>query len=159
MRMLLKKQSWAAGAVLTAALAAAGCGGTAAAHGTHRHATAKAHRAKRAGCPTGLLALGSHPAAGAERAAVRQAPELYANTTGTGKGINTAGVRATKALSATKAHARGAQIARKCGKRARRRTVVVRLFFPKMSFSGSLSEGVVFVGHFKDGYRVWKVAH
>src|SRR5262249_584579 len=43
--------------------------------------------------------------------------------------------------------------------RARRRTVVVDLFFPKMRPSASLSEGVVLVSRFSTGYRVWMVGH
>jgi hypothetical protein len=46
-----------------------------------------------------------------------------------------------------------------CSARARSRTVVVDLLFPKMLPSASLSEGIVFVSLFRTGYRVWDVAH
>ena len=46
-----------------------------------------------------------------------------------------------------------------CSPRARNRTVVVDLLFPKMLPSASLSEGVVFVSLFRTGYQIWDVAH
>lgn len=46
-----------------------------------------------------------------------------------------------------------------CSNKARRRTVVVDLLFPKVLPSASLSKGVVLVSRFPSGYRVWDVAH
>jgi hypothetical protein len=46
-----------------------------------------------------------------------------------------------------------------CGATVARRTVVVQLLFPWLLPSASLSQGVVFVGRFHGGYRVWFVAH
>jgi hypothetical protein len=47
----------------------------------------------------------------------------------------------------------------RCSNLVRKRTVVVDLLFPKMLPSGSVSEGVVLVSLFKNGYRVWEVGH
>jgi hypothetical protein len=55
--------------------------------------------------------------------------------------------------------ARGAEVAFLCGAKVARRTVVVQLLFPWLLPSASLSQGVVFVGRFRGGYRVWFVAH
>ncbi|MGH2949336.1 MAG: hypothetical protein ACRDPC_24290 [Solirubrobacteraceae bacterium] len=45
------------------------------------------------------------------------------------------------------------------GRRARNRTVVVRLEFPAMRPSASLSQGVVLVSRFDGEYRVWAQLH
>ena len=65
----------------------------------------------------------------------------------------------TAAERATAAAARGEQVGRDCGAKARARTVVVELRFPRMEPSASLSEGVLDVSGFPDGYRVWRVVH
>lgn len=112
-----------------------------------------------AACPHGLKTLTPNAIADAKRAAMRQARELYTNTTGLGRGINTTGAHVVSAVRAARAGARGAQIRRQCGASTERRSVVVILRFPKMLPSGSLSEGVLFAGRFADGYHVWEVAH
>jgi len=57
------------------------------------------------------------------------------------------------------AGARGGEVTFLCGTQVARRTVVVQLLFPWLLPSQSLSQGVVFVGRFHGGYRVWYVAH
>lgn len=57
------------------------------------------------------------------------------------------------------AGARGGEVKFLCGAKVARRTVVVQLLFPWLLPSQSLSQGVVFVGRFRGGYRVWYVAH
>ena len=57
------------------------------------------------------------------------------------------------------AGARGGEVTFLCGATVARRTVVVQLLFPWLLPSASLSQGVVFVGRFHGGYRVWYVAH
>jgi len=57
------------------------------------------------------------------------------------------------------AGARGGEVESMCGPEVARRTVVVQLLFPWLLPSASLSEGVLFVGRFHGGYRVWFVAH
>lgn len=57
------------------------------------------------------------------------------------------------------AGARGGEVKFLCGAKVARRTVVVQLLFPWLLPSQSLSQGVVFVGRFHGGYRVWYVAH
>jgi hypothetical protein len=60
---------------------------------------------------------------------------------------------------ATATGTRGSEVAFQCGKTIQGRTIVVELRFPKELPSASLSEGVVFVSRFKDGYQVWERAH
>ena len=57
------------------------------------------------------------------------------------------------------AGARGGEVRFLCGATVARRTVVVQLLFPWLLPSQSLSQGVVFAGRFRGGYRVWYVAH
>jgi hypothetical protein len=57
------------------------------------------------------------------------------------------------------AGARGGEVKFLCGAKVARRTIVVQLLFPWLLPSQSLSQGVVFVGRFHGGYRVWYVAH
>ena len=57
------------------------------------------------------------------------------------------------------AGARGGEVTFLCGATVARRTVVVQLLFPWLLPSQSLSQGVVFAGRFRGGYRVWYVAH
>ncbi len=47
----------------------------------------------------------------------------------------------------------------RCGRRVFRRTVVVFLHLPRLGFSASLSQAVVYVSRFADGYRVWEQIH
>ena len=73
--------------------------------------------------------------------------------------LKTAGATVVSAKRASAAGPRGEQVGRECGARARARTVVVELRFPRMAPSASLSEGVVDVSRFPNGYRVWAVVH
>jgi hypothetical protein len=54
---------------------------------------------------------------------------------------------------------RGGEAKRDCGKQVWSRTVVVYLTLRAYEPSASLSERVVFVGRFDDGYRVWQIVH
>jgi hypothetical protein len=66
----------------------------------------------------------------------------------------------TRAALAEFDEARGPEARRDCGRRVQRRTVVVYLESASASFRRrlpSLSQGVVFVSRFPDGYRVWRV--
>ena len=115
--------------------------------GAARAGDAAQHR-----CPLGALIL---PADGVSRAAEKAraaAPSKYPT-------LKTAGATVVSARRATAAGPRGEQVGRECGARARARTVVVELRFPRMAPSASLSEGVVNVSRFPNGYRVWAVVH
>jgi hypothetical protein len=84
--------------------------------------------------------------------ALAEAARLY-------RGIDTDRARDDVSARTTSDRTRGLQVKAQCGREARRRTVVVYLFFPKMKESASLSQGVVFVSRFDDWYHVWQVAH
>jgi hypothetical protein len=110
------------------------------------------HRAAKRSCPVGALEL---PANGVDRAA----KEALAEAASEYPTLKTAGAAVVSATRTTVAGPRGAQVARECGATARARTVIVELRFPRMAPSASLSEGVVDVSRFPNGYRVWAVAH
>ena len=103
-------------------------------------------------CPTGALVLPHDANTRAARAARTQAARWY-------PGVKTKGAKVVSAKLARAAGPRGVQVGLECGSRARARTVVVELRFPRMAPSASLSQGVVDVSRFTDGYRVWAVAH
>ncbi len=54
---------------------------------------------------------------------------------------------------------RGPIARHRCGTRVWQRTVVVYIRLRAFGNSASLSSRVLFVGRFRDGYRVWWVAH
>jgi hypothetical protein len=60
---------------------------------------------------------------------------------------------------ATADHVRGGEAKFECGARVWRRTVVVYVTLRAFLPSASLSERVLFVGRFRQGYRVWQVVH
>lgn len=101
-------------------------------------------------CPKDALPLPAEAVARAADQARIQAPALY-------KGFGPAVVELAW-LAKFKLHV-WAAAPFNCSARARARTVVVDLLFPKMLPSASLSEGVVFVSLFRGGYQVWDVAH
>ena len=101
-------------------------------------------------CPTGALPLPAEAVARAAGQARIQAPALYR---GFGPAVVELAWLAKFRLNVWAAAPFG------CGSRARNRTVVVDLLFPKMLPSASLSQGVVFVSLFRTGYQVWDVAH
>jgi hypothetical protein len=103
-------------------------------------------------CPTGALVLPADGASRAARTAVASARTSFPT-------LNTSGTRVVWAKRATVAGPRGAQVGLECGAKARARTVVVELRFPRMAPSASLSEGIVDVARFATGYRVWRVVH
>jgi hypothetical protein len=117
-------------------------------------AAAGAGNARAAGvhCPAGALVLPGSGVEQAEKAALRAAASAY-------RGLNTKGARVVSAKRATVAGPRGVEVGRECGMKARVRTVVVELRFPRMLPSASLSEGIVDVARFARGYRVWAVVH
>ena len=83
-------------------------------------------------------------------AALRQAPRVYRGTS----------LKGTRVVDASLAQASDADYPRvKCGRRAQRRTVVVRLDFPAMRPSASMSQGTVLVSRFDGSYRVWAQLH
>ena len=63
------------------------------------------------------------------------------------------------AVLATADRDRGTSARYACGIRVWRRTVVVYVRRRAMLPSQSLSQGVFFVGRFRDGYHVWQVVH
>jgi hypothetical protein len=103
-------------------------------------------------CPTAALALPADGVIGAARRALAEAARDY-------PGLRTAGAEVMAADRAGFAGARGSEVARQCGVRVGRRTVVVQLLFPRMLPSASLSEAVVAVSRFARGYRVWEILH
>ena len=103
-------------------------------------------------CPGGALVLPANASARAARAALDTAASDYPN-------LNTAGAKVVSARRASAAGPRGAEVGRRCGAKTRARTVVVELRFPRLAPSASLSQGVVDVSRFANGYRVWAVVH
>jgi hypothetical protein len=89
---------------------------------------------------------------GAARQALAQAARDYPS-------LKTAGAEVMAADRASFAGARGREVGRQCGARVRDRTVVVQMLFPRMLPSASLSEAVVAVSRFAQGYRVWEILH
>lgn len=117
-------------------------------------ATAAAHPAAVVthpdACPADIHALPADAVARAADQARIQAPHLYR---GFGPAVVELSWLAKFKLSvwaSTPFH---------CSNWVRDRTVVVDLLFPKMLPSASLSEGVVLVSLFNNGYQVWEVAH
>ena len=129
-------------------LGAAAVIGIAALAASASFAGSAAASAKR--CPVGALVLPADSATHAAKAALAVAGSDYAT-------LNTTGARVVSAKRATVAGPRGAQVGRECGAKAPERTVVVELRFPRVAPSASLSEGVVDVSRFTNGYRVWAV--
>jgi hypothetical protein len=103
-------------------------------------------------CPTGALALPADGVIGAAGRALAEAARDY-------PGLKTAGVEVMAADRAGFAGVRGSEVARQCGNRVRDRSVVVQMLFPRMLPSASLSEAVVAVSRFAQGYRVWEILH
>jgi hypothetical protein len=109
-------------------------------------------RAARERCPVGVRVLPANGIRVAKKAALRSTASNY-------RGLDTKGARVVSSKRATAAGPRGAQVGHECGAKARARTVVVELRFPRMLPSASLSQGVVDVSRFAKGYRVWAVVH
>jgi len=103
-------------------------------------------------CPVGALVLPVNGVDQAGKAALGAAGSAY-------PGLNTKGAKLVSAKRATVAGPRGVELGGECGAKARARTVVVELRFPRMVPSASLSEGIVDVARFAWGYRVWAVVH
>jgi hypothetical protein len=96
------------------------------------------------GCPQQpMRRLPAGAIAGATRAALAAIP----------------GARATKAVLARLDRARGGYASAHCDALTRRRSVVVYLHLRSNVPSASLSQAVVLVGRFADGYRVWARLH
>ncbi len=100
-------------------------------------------------CPRSALPLPAEAIARAADQARIQAPALYK---GFGPAVVELAWRAKFRLNVW------AATPLPCGLRARNRTVVVDLFFPKVA-QRSCSEGVVLVSLFRVGYQVWAVDH
>ena len=103
-------------------------------------------------CPTGVRAL---PATGVVHAAARAVAEASRDYSH----LNTEGAELMAADRVSFAGARGEEVAHQCGTQVAERTVIVQMLFPRMLPSASLSEAVVAVSRFPDGYRVWEVLH
>lgn len=112
----------------------------------------RAVQAAGRGCPHGILPL---PPAGVQRAADR----ALAWAARLDRGVNTRGAEVMAADRSAFAGPRGGEVRHLCGTTVAARTVVVQMLFPRMLPSASLSQSVVFVGRFANGYRVWYVAH
>jgi hypothetical protein len=98
------------------------------------------------------LPLHADAAARASKQALDEAATTY-------PGLKTKGATVVSAKPAASAGPRGKQVGLQCGATIRARTVVVELRFPRIAPSASLSEGVVDVARFANGYRVWAVVH
>jgi hypothetical protein len=103
-------------------------------------------------CPIGAREL---PAAGVIHAAGRALAEASRDYSQ----LNTEGAEVMAADRVAFAGVRGEEVARQCGARVAARTVIVQMLFPHMLPSASLSEAVVAVSRFRDGYRVWEILH
>ncbi len=110
-------------------------------------AVAPASRTGRSrGCTRDLLPLTANAIGPASAAAIRSArPSDRPHV--------------VSAALATDDRGRGAEAKFECGTRVWRRTVVVYVTLRAFLPSASLSERVVFVGRFRNGYRVWQVVH
>lgn len=134
------------GLIFLTACSAGGRGGTSPAAAAPSPAASSSDRA----CAKGALALDEDGVSQAAEAAYKEAPRIYGGNTGT---------RIVESASrATFDRDRGPSVRKQCGKRAWTRSVVVYLSFPNMP-GASLSQGVVFVSRFADGYHVWERAH
>jgi hypothetical protein len=105
-------------------------------------------------CPSlALQPLTPDAVARAALAALEQAPAIY-------KESKLARMHVTESVLARAEHSgRGGYARVKCGRRAQARTVVVKLSFPAMRPSASMSQGVVLVSRFAGDYRVWAQLH
>ena len=103
-------------------------------------------RARSTTCPRAALPLTANSIAPASRVALaREKPSARPQVTG--------------AVFARDDRNRGPQAGTQCGAKARARTVVVYIDLRAFHPSASLSERVSFVARFRNGYRVWEVAH
>jgi hypothetical protein len=103
-------------------------------------------RAGATACPRAALPLTANSIAPASRVALaREKPSARPQVTG--------------AVFARTDTNRGPQAGKLCGAKARARTVVVYIDLRAFHPSASLSERVSFVARFRNGYRVWAVAH
>jgi hypothetical protein len=98
------------------------------------------------------LPLSANATNKAGQAALAAAPKLY-------KGLDVRDATVVWSKLATRAGARGGEVAFQCGKAIQAKTIVVELRFPKELPSASLSEGVLFLSRFTTGYQVWELAH
>jgi hypothetical protein len=103
-------------------------------------------------CPTTALALPATVVIGAARVALASLHQGY-------PGEDVRGAEVLAADRSDLAGPRGAQVRRQCGQAIAARTVVVQMLLPRLLPSASLSESVVFVSDFLNGYRTWEVAH
>ena len=117
---------------------------------TDRDVTAAAAIRKAPDCPAKLLPLGSNPIGLATRAAMkaerrRDRPQVRG------------------AAVATLNFGRSGQVVHNCGSRIAASSVVVtihrRAHDSGRNKSASLSEGIVVVGRFQSGWRIWDVLH
>ena len=144
---------WTAGLLACVAMGAAlviATGGSDGAQSSRSGEGALSAHSESSGCPDDALRLPPHAVIPAIQAALDAVPEIYGEEGHDPTRVNGA-VRDDEN--------RGITARRQCGSRAWHRTVVVYLFFPKLRFSASLSQGVVFVSRFKDGYHVWEAVH
>jgi hypothetical protein len=96
--------------------------------------------------PRGLLPLTANAIGPSSNAALR-------STRGSAK------PQVVRADLATVDSERGGEAKFECGLRVWRRTVVVYITLRAFKHSPSLSQKVLFVGRFRNGYRVWQVVH
>ena len=101
-------------------------------------------------CPREARPLPPDAVAAARRIALREAPRL--------RGRDARGARVVAAAPATRAE-RGGAVGHDCGRRVRRRTVVVDLVLPRLLPSASLSQTTFAIAWTGDGARVWSVLH
>lgn len=102
--------------------------------------------AEQVDCPRSALPLGANALAPATRVALAKEPA-------------SAKAQVVSASLAWADTQRGKQVAFQCGRRARERTVVVYVLRRALLPAQSASQGVYFVSRFRDGYRVWEIAH
>lgn len=107
-----------------------------------------------ANCPAALLP-GPKAAAGALSAITREQPRLYR-----GPEYGTYEVTGLASLVPGQWTPSGIEpyrgiAARRCGARVARRSWVIYLFFPKLAWSASLSQGLVFSARTRRGWIIW----
>jgi hypothetical protein len=108
-------------------------------------------------CPRRALALEPRHLAAARRAVLAALPKLYRRYRGTPR-LDIRGARARAGL-ARSGWPRNRDALETCGRRVWRRTAVVDVVFPRVTFSASLSQASFYVSRVRGGWVVWHQVH
>jgi hypothetical protein len=109
-------------------------------------------------CPREALALAPRQLAVARRAVLLGVPSLYRRLYRGTPRIDTRGARARAGL-ARGGWPRHRDALQSCGRRVWRRTAVVDVVFPRVTFSASLSQASFYVSRVRGGWVIWHQVH